>query len=184
MNQPPTSCPHCGATLEVFFLAPGDKAARCPYCDLVIDLPDGERMIAEEESVSPDGTRVKRRVEVSQGGVAPTMDLMGQVNQMLAQVQGQALQASEHRTVKHVQVIKSETTVQGDMPAGVEDMLAGMGITFGPTVSAPVSKDVIVTWPDGAQYAGKLVEEREQQALVEFLDGSRRWVPKGSVRSR
>lgn len=185
MNQSPSLCPHCGAVLEIFFLAAGDKAARCQYCDLVIDLPDTERVVTEEESVSPDGTRVKRRVEVSRGEAGAPVDLMGQVNQMLSQVQGPALQANEQRTVKHVQhrVISSETTVEGDMPDGVEDMLAGMGITFGPSEPA-ASKDVSVTWPDGAQYDGTLIEEREQQALVEFSDGSRRWVPIGSVERR
>jgi hypothetical protein len=186
MSQSPGLCPHCGAVLEITFLAPGDKAARCRYCDLVIDLPDGEQTVTEEESVSPDGTRVKRRVEVSRGGAGPSGDLMDQVNQMMAQVQGKALQENEQRTVKHVEhrVISSETTVEGDMPDGVEDMLAGMGITFGPTAPAAVSKDVVVTWPDGAQYGGTLVEEREEQALVEFADGSRRWVPIGSVQRR
>ncbi len=34
------SCHSCGAPMEVFYLSPGDKAARCHYCGREVDLPD------------------------------------------------------------------------------------------------------------------------------------------------
>lgn len=193
-------CPHCGAVLEIVLLAPGDKAGRCKYCETVVDLPDGNRVVTEEERVGPDGTRVRRRVEVSQSASGRMPDLMGHVNEMLAQVQEQARQGgvqggvqgggqgSVHE-VRHEHVeMSSHTSVQGDwedMPPEVQGMLAGMGIDLSAAKPRPEPEPepvpVLVQWPDGARYPGKLVETREQQALVEFSDGSRRWVPEASV---
>lgn len=65
MSDEATNCPGCGAAMEVFFIAPGDKAARCPYCGREVDLPDDVGFQKEEtieETVDgPGGTRHYRR---------------------------------------------------------------------------------------------------------------------------
>jgi len=35
-----TTCPGCGAPMEVYYLRPGDRWARCHYCGRELDLPD------------------------------------------------------------------------------------------------------------------------------------------------
>ncbi len=85
-------CPSCSAQMELTFIAPGDKAARCPYCGTLVDLPDGprgggpasgarrhapagaesspgnvkERTTEVEEEKVGDGIRVRRSVRVSE----------------------------------------------------------------------------------------------------------------------
>lgn len=189
MNRPPL-CPHCGAVLEIFYLAPGDKAARCRYCEMVVDLPETESTVTEQERIEPDGTRTMHRVHVSRSNAGPMPDLMGHVNQMLADVQGRA-HGKQVENVRHERVeVSSQTTVEGDwddMPPEAREMLAAMGVTLPnaqppPTATPPGA--VWVDWPDGSRYTGKLIEARADQALVEFSDGSRRWVPRSSIVER
>jgi hypothetical protein len=41
---------------------------------------------------------------------------------------------------------------------------------------------VVVTWPNGQQYAGRVLQVAPQQMLVEFQGGSQQWVPEHAVR--
>lgn len=42
--------------------------------------------------------------------------------------------------------------------------------------------NVMVTWPNGQQYAGRILQMAPQQILVEFQGGSQQWVPASAVR--
>jgi len=122
--------------LEVFFLAPGDKAARCPYCQFVVELSDREQPQSDDPCELPDGTWVRPSVEVDRQGAAadPSSDLSGHVSRMLEQVQEPRLssdaKAEVHRSSDTVEQV-AETTSEGgmdDMPPEVQRMLADMGI--------------------------------------------------------
>jgi hypothetical protein len=41
---------------------------------------------------------------------------------------------------------------------------------------------VVVTWSNGQQYAGRILQMAPQQILVEFQGGSQQWVPEHAVR--
>jgi hypothetical protein len=41
---------------------------------------------------------------------------------------------------------------------------------------------VVVTWPNGQQYPGRVLQVAPQQMLVEFAGGSQQWVPASGVR--
>jgi hypothetical protein len=42
--------------------------------------------------------------------------------------------------------------------------------------------NVVVTWPNGQQYGGRILQMAPQQILVEFQGGSQQWVPEHAVR--
>lgn len=44
--------------------------------------------------------------------------------------------------------------------------------------------NVIVTWPNGQQYAGRVMQVAPQQMLVEFQGGSQQWCPEHAVRKQ
>lgn len=187
-------CPRCGGEQEIIFLGPGDKAARCRYCNLVVDLPDGEsRTETDEEEVRPDGTRVARHVVVSRSdGVAPEQQ-ESMMKQIRGQLEGAAATSPEHANRifqalgrlqsgdATVKVISTSTTRSGggaDLSSLPADLQAQVAAALGGT---PRPSTVTVEWSDGQRYPGKLVEEESDQCLVEFSDGSRRWVPAGAV---
>jgi len=191
-------CPRCGGDVEIFFLAPGDKAARCRYCGTVVDLPDDDRTELSEEEVRPDGTRIVRRVVSTKtdGSAGLPGSLSEQVHAALEQASRdrpehaeriqQALAKLESGQAS-VQVVSqfsaNSTSVHGSaglaaLPADLREQVAEF---FGNAAPEPTATSVTVKWSDGRVYSGILIRQQGGDCLIQFNDGSRRWIPSSAV---
>lgn len=132
------SCSACGGPTEIIYVAPGDKAARCPYCGLVTDLPDDPGVHTEEhreeETREGFGTRVHttRTVKVTRSttGAAPpgAADLLDQVEGLLDALDDPPSVSRRHETASRVTVTTGPLPDLGDLPPVVRDMLREVGL--------------------------------------------------------
>jgi len=145
-------------------------------------LPDGEtRSELSEEEVRPDGTRVVRHVVTSQSdGVAPAQqaDWMKSVRAQLEQAAAVSPEAADEIFQALGELESGGATVKVVRQSQV---VSGSELS-GPPVGTP--SPMAVQWNDGQRYPCSVVERKGDQCLVEFGDGSRRWVPAAALVSR
>lgn len=177
-------CPRCGGDVEIFFLQPGDKAARCRFCGHVEDLPDGEmRTEVDEEEVRPDGTHIVRHVVTSNANAAsPQVQ-----NPMLQGFREQLEQAARDNPDKADKIMQALHELEQNPPplfamGGVGGMSVVQSTTSVSVQVRPQPATVSVAWSDGNEYPGTLKEARDGQCLIRFVDGTERWVPASAVR--
>ena len=65
----PLRCPSCSGPMDIQYIKPNDKIARCPYCEKVVDLPDkalsGKKKITHiKQNETGKGFRKSRTVRV------------------------------------------------------------------------------------------------------------------------
>ncbi len=150
MNTP-LKCPSCNAQMELSFLTPRDKIARCGYCGTVVDLPDGpaptgpdaratdrpgdvggatkeETTEVEQEKVG-DGYRVRttvrvtKRTSTTQVVDEDSRDLLDQARRLLEDAGDQPLTWSSAKETRRKHVIVSPGA-DVDLPAEMRQVLA------------------------------------------------------------
>jgi LSD1 subclass zinc finger protein len=155
-------CPNCGGPMDLAMFAPGDKIARCAYCQTVVDLPDDpgshEKIVEVEESEAGKGFTRKKTTRVVERNTRTGTGVKGEVGEEAikdifkqfgidTEGEGGAFSLAEgnfgKKTLEDSNVSVSFTTTgggAGELPPEALKMLKEMGVdpnTLGSAGGAP-----------------------------------------------
>ena len=159
--------------MKLEYFAPGDKAAKCPFCGAVVDLPDEggfvskEKITEFEEQKKGLGYTVKRSVRVLERSNVETSENEGSADELVNQVQDlfSQLQSRDLKTSGSTSSEKAFsatfTSVDGgdELPESAKAMMRDMGVEAFPDL------------PEGASVTCQSAGKKKKRSFWKRLFG-------------